>query len=128
MEGLEYLRAYLNDLLVVGNTTLKDHIDQLRNLLRRLQHAGLRMNVEKSSFCSHKIEYLSSLLTAEGIKPTEDKIKSILELKEPTTLRELRRVLGMVQYYRDLWKGCSHMMSPLTDLVGKSKKILTWTD
>ena len=55
------------------------------------------MNVEKSSFCSHKIEYLGYLLTAEGIRPTEDKVKAILELKEPTTLRELRRVLGMVQ-------------------------------
>ena len=124
MEGLEYVRTYLDDLLVLGNTTFEDHINQLRTVLRRLQKAGLKVNVEKSSFCSHKIEYLGYLLTAEGIRPTEDKVKAILELKEPTTLRELRRVLGMVQYYRDLWKGRSHILAPLTDLVGKSKKKL----
>ena len=128
MEGLEYVRTYLDDLLVLGNTTFEDHINQLRTVLRRLQKAGLKVNVEKSSFCSHKIEYLGYLLTAEGIRPTEDKVKAILELKEPTTLRELRRVLGMVQYYRDLWKGRSHILAPLTDLVGKSKKKLKWTD
>ena len=55
-------------------------------------------------------------------------MKAILELKEPTTLRKLRRVLGMVQYYRDLWEGRSHILAPLTDLVGKSKKKLKWTD
>ncbi len=34
----------------------------------------------------------------------------------------------MVQYYCDLWKGRSHMLSPLTDIFGKSKKKLTWMD
>ena len=34
----------------------------------------------------------------------------------------------MVQYYRDLWKGRSHILAPLTDLVGKSKKKLKWTN
>ena len=128
MEGLEYVRTYLDDLLVLGNITFEEHINQLRTVLRRLQKAGLKVNVEKSSFCSHQIEYLGYLLTAEGIRPTEDKVKAILELKESTTLRELRRVLGMVQYYRDLWKGRSHILAPLLDLVGKSKKKLKWTE
>ena len=118
------MRTCLNDLLVLGNTTFKDHINQLRTVLRRLQKAGLKVNVEKSSFCSHKIEYLGYLLTAEGIRPTKDKVKAILELKDPTTLRELRRILGMIQYYRDLWKGRSHILAPLTYLVGKSRKKL----
>ena len=68
------------------------------------------------------------MLTADGIRPTEQKVKAILDLQPPQTLRELRRVLGMVQYYRDLWRGRSHILAPLTDLVGKSKKKLKWTD
>ena len=68
------------------------------------------------------------MLTADGICPTEQKVKAILDLQPPQTLRELRRVLGMVQYYRDLWRGRSHILAPLTDLVGKSKKKLKWTD
>ena len=95
MEGLEYVRTYLDDLLVLGKTTFEDHINQLRTVLRRLQKAGLKVNVEKSCFCSHKIEYLGYLFIAEGIRPTEDKVKSILESKNPTTLRELGRVLGL---------------------------------
>ena len=55
MEVLEYVRTYLDDLLVLYNTTLKDHIDQLRTILRSLQKAGLRVNAEKSSFVHIKL-------------------------------------------------------------------------
>ena len=128
MEELDYVRTYLDDLLVIGNTTFDDHLDQLRTVLRQLSRAGLKVNAEKSSFCAPEIEYLGYMLTADGIRPTEQKVKAILDLQPPQTLRELRRVLGMVQYYRDLWRGRSHILAPLTDLVGKSKKKLKWTD
>ena len=61
----------------------------------------------------------SYILTRDGIKPQESKVQAILALKLPTNVKELRRFLGMVQYYRDLWAKCSEMLAPLTDLVGE---------
>ncbi len=40
-------------------------------------------------------------------------------LKETTSVKELRKFLGMVQYYRDIWKKISHLVAPLTELVGE---------
>ena len=45
--------------------------------------------------------------------------QAILALNLPTNVKELRRFLGMVQYYRDLWAKRSEMLAPLTDLVGE---------
>ena len=71
-----------------------------------------------------KIEYLGYMITREGIKPQYKKIQSILNLKAPTTVKEVRSVLGLIQYYRDLWPKRSHTLAPLTELtktVGNKK-------
>jgi hypothetical protein len=55
----------------------------------------------------------------DGIKPQLKKIEAILAINPPTNVKELRRFLGMVQYYRDMWMRRSDMLAPLTDLVGE---------
>ncbi len=50
---------YIDDLLVITRGTLvEDHLDKLREVLKRLCKAGLKVNVIKSHFCTHEIEYL----------------------------------------------------------------------
>ena len=48
MEALEYVRAYIDDILVITRGTLKDHLDKLGEVLRRLRDAGLKVNALKS--------------------------------------------------------------------------------
>ena len=117
MACLEYVRAYIDDLLCITRGTLDDHIDKIEAVLTRLRDAGLKVNVAKSSFCTHEIEYLGYILTREGIKPQPKKVQAVLALKPPTNVKELRHFLGMVQYYRDMWAKRSEMLAPLSDLV-----------
>ena len=56
MEALEYVRAYIDDLLVISRGTMEDHLEKLREVLRRLRGAGLKVNAAKSFFCTHEIE------------------------------------------------------------------------
>jgi hypothetical protein len=55
MEALEYVRAYIDDLLVIPRGTLEDHLEKLREVLRRLRGARLKVNAAKSFFCTHGI-------------------------------------------------------------------------
>ena len=87
--------------------------------MTRLRTAGLKVNAKKSLFCQHQIEYLGYLISRDGIKPVNSKIKTMLALQPPKNLKELRSVLGMVQFYRDMWEKRTHVLSPLTDLVGE---------
>ena len=67
MVALEFVRAYLDDLLCITKASLEDHLDKLRMVLTRLWDAGLRVNVRKSSFCAIEMEYLGYILTRTGI-------------------------------------------------------------
>jgi len=58
MESLEYVRAYIDDLLIITRGILEYHLEKLREVLRRLCDAGLKVNAAKSFFCTHEIEYL----------------------------------------------------------------------
>jgi hypothetical protein len=119
MATLEFVRTYLDDLLCITKGDLEDHLQHLRKVLIRLQDAGLKINADKSKFCALETEYLGYIQTRDGIKPQTNKVQAILALKPPTNVKELRRFLGMVQYYRDLWAKRSEMLAPLTDLVRK---------
>ena len=119
MESLEFVRTYLDDLLILTKSTFDDHLIKLRQVLDRLKQAGLRINCTKSIFASDEIEYLGYILTCDGIKPQEEKVKAILAIAPPKSVKNLRTFLGMVQYYRDLWSQRSHLLAPLTDLIGE---------
>ncbi len=43
-------------------------------------------------------------------------------LNPPKRVKELRRFLGMVQYYRDMWAKRSEMLAPPTYLVGECRE------
>jgi hypothetical protein len=79
----------------------------------------LRINAPKSTFATDEIEYLGYTLTQDGIKPQEQKVSAILALHPPSNVKQLRRVLGIIQFYRDIWEKRTDLLAPLTDLVGE---------
>ncbi len=92
---------------------------QLKMVLTRLRDVGLRINAQKSFFCAIETEYLGYILTRTGIKPQPKKVQAILAITPPKQVKDLRKFLGMVQYYQDLWARCSEMLAPLTSLGGE---------
>jgi hypothetical protein len=99
----------------IAKTLVEDHLDKLREVLRRLREAGLKVNVAKSFFCTHEIEYLGYILNRGEIKPRPKKVQAILALNLPNNIKKLRHFLRMVQYYRDMWAKHSEMLFPLSD-------------
>ena len=49
--GFEYVRAYIDDLLVISNSSFDDHLDKLDKVFQKLKEAGFKVNAEKSFFC-----------------------------------------------------------------------------
>jgi hypothetical protein len=119
MASLEFVLAYMDDLLIITRQILDKHLQKMETVLTRLRDAGFKVNAAKSLFCAHEIEYLGCILTREGINPQSKKVQEILALNQSNNVKELRHFLGMVQYYQDIWARCSEMLAPLTDLVGE---------
>jgi hypothetical protein len=96
-------------------------------VLKMLSYKGLRVNAEKSTFCAEEIEYLGYWISKSGIQPIPKKVEAIKNMVRPTTRRELRRFIGMVNYYRDMWVRRSSLLAPLTSMASKNVKF-KWTD
>jgi hypothetical protein len=74
MATLEYIRAYIDNLLVITKGSLDDHLDKFAT---------------KSVFCAQETEYLGYILTRGGIKPQPKKVQAILVLNLPNNVKEL---------------------------------------
>ena len=122
MASLEFVHAYIDDLLIITRGILDDHLKKMETVLTRLRDARLKVDAAQSLFCTHEIEYLGYILTREGIKPQTKKVQAILVLNPPNNVKELIDFLRMIQYYWDMWARRSEMLAPLTDLVGECEK------
>ena len=122
MQDLEYVRAYIDDLLVITNGSMEDHLEKLSVVLNKLRDAGLKVNVKKSFFARAELEYLGYWITREGVSPTTTKVNAISNIAPPTNKKDLRGFIGMVNYYRDMWIRRSHVLAPLAALTSKTAK------
>jgi hypothetical protein len=106
MSGLEFAWAYLDDLLILSTEKgVEKHLDKLELVLTRLQEA-LKINAVKSFFAQTNI-------SRDCLRPSQKKIEAILQIKAPTTCKQLRQFIGMVNYYCDMWPLRSHLLAPL---------------
>ena len=117
---LDFVRVYIDDVLIISDGSYEDHLTKLNIVLTRLNKANFRENVRKCYFAQDNLEYLGYQLTREGIQPQPQKVEAICRLAAPKTRKQLRHFLGMVNYYRDMWQRRSHILAPLTKLSSKA--------
>ena len=65
-------------------------------VFERLAHFGLKINVSKCDFAASKSNFLGHMMDEQGITPVPEKVTAIQNFPQPTSLRQLRRFLGLV--------------------------------
>ncbi len=78
MASLKYIRAYIDNLLVITKRSHDYHLDKLEQVFIQLRDAGLKVNAAKSFFCMQETEYLGYIFTRGGVKPQPKKVQAIL--------------------------------------------------
>ncbi|GFX77634.1 hypothetical protein TNCV_4223931 [Trichonephila clavipes] len=109
---LPFVYAFVDDLLVASDNE-PQHLEHLEILFSKLKEYGLCINVEKCQFGQSTIEFLGFKLSGEGIEPLPDRVKCILEFPQPTTLTQLRRYLGIFNFYRRCIPKAADILEPL---------------
>ena len=73
--------------------------------------------MQKSFFTRDNLEYVGFKITRLGTIPLLDKVQAIKHIAVPTNKRQLRRFMGIINYYRDMWK--QDILTPLTKMTSK---------
>ena len=122
LAGVPHTAIYLDDICITGRSPT-EHLANVKEVLRRLAAAGLKINAEKTVWLADEVRYLGHRINASGIQPSEDKVRAILEARAPTSLQELRAFLGMIRYYSRFLPRLSTVAAPLYKL---EKKDAMW--
>ena len=93
----------------------------------KLKQAKLRLKKSKILFFKLELHYLAHLLTTNGIKPQSEKVKAISEMKPARNQKGVRKLLGMVGYYRKFINRFADAAKPMAKLTRKGIKF-EWTD
>ena len=91
--------SYIAD-ISVASVDEKSHLEDLTTLFKRLSDYGLRINPEKSEFSKPCLKFFGHYIDENCIQPLEEKVSAIQNMPIPSTVKDLRRYLDMLNFYR----------------------------
>jgi hypothetical protein len=100
MRGLHNIITYIDDILAFSKNH-QEHLVHLEAVFIRLRQHGLKINIDKCYFGTSETAYLGHTLTGHGVAPGKDKAKAIAATAPPTTPKELKSFLGMINFFRN---------------------------
>ncbi|KAG7547992.1 Zinc finger CCHC-type [Arabidopsis suecica] len=113
-----FVVVYFDDILVYSKS-LDEHLEHLKLILNVLREEKLFANFKKCTFCSDNLVFLGFVVSADGIKVDEEKIKAIRDWPIPKTVGEVRSFHGLAGFYRRFVKDFSTLAAPLTEIIKK---------
>ena len=126
LSDLDYLFVYMDDVLVASRT-MAEHEEHFRELFRRLADHDLVVSPVKCQFGKTQIEFLGHTVTKDGIKPLPEKVAALNAYPAPSTTDEMRRFLGMINFYNRFIPKAAQIMKPLYKAAAAKSKKLEWS-
>lgn len=121
LRGIEDCFWFVDDILLYSEDE-DQHKKLLHQVLERLDKYGVTLNVEKCEFGNSTINFLGYEVSRHGIKPTEERVKAISTYPKPETVIQLRRFLGMLNFYRDCLPHQANLQYELNKYLHNKKK------
>ena len=91
--------AFVDDVLV-GTETEEGHDEIVEEILRRLEENDLYIKPEKCVWKVRKIGFLGVVIGPNGIEMEKEKVDGVLSWPELKNVKDIRKVLGLANYYR----------------------------
>jgi hypothetical protein len=120
-----YVFAYLDD-IIISTPDFETHRRILKTVFDKLSEAGLTLKESKCEFCKPELRYLGYVVNRRGLNVDPAKVSAVVDMPPPKGVRDVRRLIGMMSWYRRFVPNFSTMVAPLTNLTRKSTRF-TWT-
>ena len=100
-------------------STREGRLTLLENTCKAIQGAGLTLKPSIVQFGPKEVKYLGHVISAHGIRIGDDRIRAIIGLPKPTYIKQLRSVLGMINFVRKFIPNLAATIAPLVALTKK---------
>ena len=124
LQGIEGVKNMSDDIIIYAESE-EAHHRILEKVLARLRENNITVNPQKCRFNKASVTYFGHNFSAKGIRPTEERKKTIMEVDAPKTASEVRSLLGMAQYISHFIRNFSDTVAPLRKLTQK-KTAFKW--
>ena len=113
--------AFVDDILV-GTEIEEGHNEIVEEILKRLEENNLYVKPEKCMLKVRKVPFLGVVMGEEKIEMEEEKVGGVLKWPIPQCFRDVRKFLGLANYYRCFFKDFAKVALPMNRLTRKDEK------
>ena len=115
---LDNIRMYLDDAIGSDDCPLH-HVATLASFFARLRLHKLKLSPDKSRTGTARADFLGHIISADGVRPNDDRVAALTRMHMPTDIKQLRSLLGGLNYYRKFLLNMACRIRPITALLKK---------
>jgi len=93
------IATFIDDVLV-GTKTKKRYNEIIEEVLKRLEENDLYIKLERYVWEVRKIGFLGVIIGLNRIEIEKEKVNRVLSWPEPKNVKDIRKFLGLTNYYR----------------------------
>jgi len=101
--------------------TEEGHNEIVEEILR-LEENDLYIKPEKYVWKARKIGFLGVVIGPDGIEMEKEKVEGVLSWPQPKNVKDVRKFLGLANYYRRFIKDFAQVARPMNMLTRKDEK------
>lgn len=109
---------YIDDILVFSRS-FEEHMVHLQKVFDAILAEGFKFNLKKCSLASCSVQYLGHIIDSEGIRPISDNVISIRDFPTPSTRKNIRQLLGKINFYKKFIPQSALLLEPFHNLLRK---------
>ena len=119
--------SFFDDVLIFSNTW-DEHVKSIREVFAILRDSNLSIRPKKSEIGFFEIAFIGHVVGSGGLRPLSDNVSKILNIKVPKTKKQVRSIIGLVNYYAKFIPNTATILIPLFKLTekGMPDKVI-WT-
>ena len=117
------MEVFMDDITIYGSV-FDEFLVNLEAVLNRCTEKDLVLNWEKCHFMVHQGIVLGPIISKQGIEVNKAKVKLIVKLPSPTTVKGVRQFLGHARFYRRFIKDFCKLARLFCELSVKDAKFI----
>ena len=118
------MEVYIDDMLVKSKEE-EDHLDDLKEMFNTFRQYSMKLNPSKCAFGVFSGKFLGFMVSQRGIEANPEKVKAILEMSSPKTIKEVQSLTGRVAALNRFVSKATDKCLPFFKTL---KKAFAWTE